>query len=162
MLLRQLYGTHDAPRAWFDLVRKHLVEEQKLEQSGTDECLFTGPGLYIIVHVDDFCCTGEDHAVAKFRQRLYERFDMTGGPITEYYGLQVTVDREQGTTAINARAYIRSLVKKLQHQPRKVSTPMERDIHLPKMEGECKDPKPPALLQTTSRLCHAPSSDMQA
>ena len=141
LLRRQLYGTHDAPRAWFDLVRKHLVEEQKLEQSGTDECLFTGPGLYIIVHVDDFCCTGEDHAVAKFRQQLYERFDMTGGPITEYYGLQVTVDREQGTAAINARAYIRSLVKKLQHQPRKVSTPMERDAHLPKMEGECKDPK---------------------
>jgi len=139
LVKRHLYGSHDASRAWFELVKKHLVEEQKLTQSLTDEALFTGPGLYVVVHVDDFCSTGEDVAVKAFRDALKARFTMTGGKIKEYYGLDVRVRRKQGIIDVGCGGYIRRLVAKLKHNPRKILTPLSPDDPLPKMEGECKD-----------------------
>ncbi len=98
LLHKMLYGLHDAPRGWYLLVRDHLVNDQHLVQSLTDECMFSKPdgSLFVIVHVDDFCCTGTPAAMNTYKNALYARFRMTGGPIEEYYGLQITINKEQG------------------------------------------------------------------
>ena len=139
LVRRQLYGAHDAPKAWFDLVKKHLEQDQGLKQSETCETLFTGPGLWVIVHVDDFCSTGEDAAVAKFRRELHAKFEMTGGKVREYYGLDVEVRRKQGTIDVRAESYIKRLVSKLKRTPKPVYTPLAVDTALPKMDGECSN-----------------------
>jgi hypothetical protein len=60
--------------------------------------------VMVTVHVDDFASTGEDKAVAEYRKQLYKRFPCTGGPISEYYGLDVKIDRERGITTLSAES----------------------------------------------------------
>ena len=141
LVQRMLYGLHDAPMGWFREVRKHMLEEQGMTQSRTDECLFTKEGLYVIVHVDDFLSTGTDAALQEFRSRLHAKFKMTGGPVSEYYGLDVKIDRERGTADIGCASYIKRMIAKLGVVPKVAHTPMLPDNPLPKMKGEAKDKK---------------------
>ena len=89
LVKRMLYGLHRAPMGWFQEARKHLTEKQGFRQSRADSCLFYKPGCYVVCHVDDFASTGEPAKVQEFRRQLHQKFKMTGGPIDEYYGLEV-------------------------------------------------------------------------
>merc|ERR1712093_559204 len=82
---------------------------------------------------------GKDAAVAKFRAALHSKFKMTGGPVSEYYGLYVKVRRSSGIVDVSARGYIERLISKLKRTPRPAYTPLPVDHPLPKMEGECSD-----------------------
>jgi hypothetical protein len=139
LVQRYIYGLHDAPRGWFDCVRKHLVDEQHFVQSETDECLFTKTGIAVVVHVDDFLSTGTDANLAVFRQRIRDKFTMTGGPVTEYFGLDINVCTDKGVVTLSAQSYIERMLAKLEIAPRRWSTPMEVDNPLPKIAGECTD-----------------------
>ena len=117
-LKRQLYGTHDAPASWFAEVKKHLLgPTQGLVQSANDEChFFSKEGdLHIVVHVDDFACVGTPAACKRYRDALYDAFDMTGGPIDEYYGLSVT--HTKGHVKLSAEKYMNRSMLKLKLQP---------------------------------------------
>lgn len=113
-------------------------------------CLREGPypapivlgdvSVMVTVHVDDFASTGDDAAVTEYRRRLYKRFPCTGGPIKEYYGLDVLIDRKKGVTKLSASSYVKRMLKKLGiKKTTKVSTPMVLDVELKKLEGECTD-----------------------
>ena len=139
LLKKMLYGLHDAPMGWYLEVKKHLVEEQGLVQSPNDECLFynTQGTLYVIVHVDDFAATGEAGALEQYRKDLYERFAMTGGPIKEYFGLDVTVDKEKGVVKLSAEHHLEKIMAKLKLPPRPFMTPMDAEEQLPRHKGVC-------------------------
>jgi transposase InsO family protein len=143
LLRKMLYGLHDAPMGWFKEVRKHLVEEQGLIQSRNDECLFYRPDgkLYVICHVDDFAATGETEALAEYRTQLYQRFKMTGGDIKEYFGLNVTNDKEKGIVTLSVESHMEKIMKKLKLQPKAYTTPMNPEAVLPKRHGPCEDLK---------------------
>jgi hypothetical protein len=140
---RFLYGTHDAPKAWYDNVRAHVTgPEQNLKQSRCDECCFYGKDIMVVLHVDDFLITGKPDVVKEFRRKLYARYDMTGGVATEYYGLDIDQklnSADDRRISISAKGYIERAVRKLQFQPRRVETPMDPEIKLPKLPGECPD-----------------------
>jgi len=138
-ILRHLYGSHDAPKGWFDLVKQHLTgPEQQLIQSANDECHFYSKNrdLHVVVHVDDFASTGTDDAVSKFRTLLHKRFKMTGGKIRTYYGLDISVS--DGYAAISCRGYIERTMAKLNLPARSYQTPMDPAVQLPKLQ-ECND-----------------------
>ena len=140
LLKRQLYGTHDAPASWFAEVKKHLLgPTQGLVQSANDEChFFSKEGdLHIVVHVDDFACAGTPAACKRYRDALYDAFDMTGGPIDEYYGLSVT--HTKGHVKLSAEKYMNRSMLKLKLQPRPYLTPMVAESSLVHRLGECKD-----------------------
>jgi hypothetical protein len=139
LVKKMQYGLHDAPMGWFLAVRQHLLEDQHFKQSKTDECLFYKKDIVVVVHVDDFCSTGTDTALQEYRRKLYERFTMTGGPIDEYYGLEVVVDKNKGQVSVKCKGYLERLVTKLKLTPRTVKTPAVADEILPKLEGECKN-----------------------
>jgi hypothetical protein len=40
LVLRQLYGLHDAPMGFFECLRQHLVQDQSFVQSRNDRCMF--------------------------------------------------------------------------------------------------------------------------
>jgi hypothetical protein len=174
LVLRQLYGLHDAPMGFYECLKQHLVHDQHFVQSRNDECMFMkfAPGsgsetawkkaleeannnpdeaypppvvlgdvqVLVCVHVDDFASTGEDVALARYRKELHKRFPCTGGQICEYYGLDVRVDKEKGETSVSAESYIGRMVAKLGIKViPKVETPMDPDLVLERLEGECKD-----------------------
>jgi hypothetical protein len=172
LVLRQLYGLHDAPMGFFMVLQQHLVKDQGFIQSLNDRCLFVkykagsdserkhieghepkmaanlayhAPETWgdievaVTVHVDDIASTGEDKAVGEYRKRLHERFPCTGGPITEYYGLDVGVDRKRGVVRLRTQSYIGRMLHKLGITTvPKTFSPMDPDLELPKLTGECK------------------------
>ena len=139
LVRRMIYGCHDSPKGWFDCLRQHMVEDQSFTQSETDECLFTKDGIAVVVHVDDFLSTGTDAALKDFRDRIRDRFKMTGGRVTEYFGLDVEVNPVRGRATLSAKSYIGRMIVKLGITPKKWRTPMEVDAPLPKLRGECMD-----------------------
>jgi hypothetical protein len=136
LLKRYLYGCHDSPKAWYDNVRHHLVEEQGMRQSRVDDCCFVGTdGVICVLHVDDFLSTGPPAALAKFRKQLYAKYDMSGGTVKEYYGLDFSTAGRAVT--ISAKGYIERACRKLGIKPGTWLTPMETELSLPKLSGEC-------------------------
>jgi hypothetical protein len=137
-----LYGLHDAPRGWYECVRKHLVEKQGLTPSENDECLFTNKDktLVVVVHVDDFLSTGTPAALAKYRKALHHAFKMTGDKVKEYFGLDVHIDKNRKRAALSAKTYITNMVKKLGISEKKgVHTPLDPENPLPRIPGLTKD-----------------------
>jgi hypothetical protein len=51
-LLQNLYGLKDAGKTWFEFLQKGLLK-RGWEQSEVDSCMFTKPGILLIVYVDD-------------------------------------------------------------------------------------------------------------
>ena len=136
---RQIYGTHDAPAAWYNEVHKHLTEDQGLIRSQVDECHWysADKDLHVVVHVDDFCATGAPEAVAKYLEALKKKFTMTGGLVEDYYGLQVV--QKPGHMQLKATKYIERKMQSLKVKSKHWDTPMDADLKLPKLTGECKD-----------------------
>jgi hypothetical protein len=131
LLKKMLYGLHDAPAGWFEEVRAHLVDEQGLTQSLTDECLFFKEGLYVVCHVDDFCSTGDPELVKSYREKLYAKFSMTGGLISEYYGLNVVSKPGEHFASLSVSSYMERTMRKLGLAAKPYSTPMDADLVLP-------------------------------
>jgi hypothetical protein len=168
-IIKYLYGLHDSPLAFWKLVRQHMVEEQGFEQSTADRCVFIKKVLktntashtkrptkrqrlddttqdprydycFVRVHVDDFLSTGDDNLLADFRQRLRQRFKVTGEPAKMHYGLDI--DRHLGCVRLSARTYLKRKLKELGlEKVTAYSTPMAPHISLPKMAGPCTNPK---------------------
>jgi hypothetical protein len=142
LLKKQLYGAHDSPAGWFECVRQHLVDDQGLKQSLVDECLFTGDGIFVVCHVDDFLSTGDSNKVQAYRNALHKRFKMTGGLVKEYYGLDIKNDKRKGQTSVMCKTYIERLVKKLGFTPTgKYTEPMDATLNLPKRTEPQTDKK---------------------
>ena len=142
LIKRMLYGLHDAPRGWFECVRTHLTEDQGLIQSQHDECMFTNKDktLVVVVHVDDFMCTGTPAEIKKYRDALHYRFTMTGGKATEYFGLNVNIDKARKRATLSAKTYITNMMTKLGIQANiKIKTPLCPETPLPRLEGVTTD-----------------------
>ena len=145
LIKKQLYGLHDAPLGWYLAVRDHMVKDQGFTQSPNDECLFYKKDIYVVVHVDDFASTGSPTAIAAYRKALHFKFAMTGGKISEYYGLGIKVDKQAGNITVSSEDYINRTRKKLKlmfnHEARTVFTPGLPEETLPVLVGECKATK---------------------
>jgi hypothetical protein len=143
LVKRQVYGLHDAPVGWFNLVREHMTGPlQQFTQSETDECLFVKEGCEVVVHVDDFLSTGEADVVAEYRRILHETFAMTGGVATEYYGLNIRSSRNNHEYEVSCEKYIHRMLHKLEIKPgRQVYTPAPVDYQLPILSGPCTNLK---------------------
>ena len=140
LVQRMLYGLHDAPIGWFKEVHHHLVQEQGFKQSRTDACLFHKPGVWVVCHVDDFASTGDPAKVREFRTKLHKKFSMTGGPVSEYYGLEVHQNLQRGTVELSCRKYLEKAMVKLNLRPKAWRMPMEPTLELPHRTAD----EPPA------------------
>ena len=60
-LLKGLYGTHDAPKVWYDLLLNVLIQDMSFIQSTSDPCLFfhSTKQITIGVYVDDVPLTAD-------------------------------------------------------------------------------------------------------
>ena len=60
-------------------------------------------GVHLVVHVDDFLLTGDETEVAKVCKALWSKFEMSGGPVDEYYGLRIKVKKADGEITIDCK-----------------------------------------------------------
>ena len=112
-LLKNLYGLHQAPKGWCDLVTTWIVEDYGCKQLISDQCLFSHPTIpiYIGLFVDDFDIAGTDEAKNNFRIALSKRFKISfKGQTKKYIG--VNVDQTiTGRITLSQTDYIKSILQ---------------------------------------------------
>ena len=90
--MKKLYGLHQAPKGWSDLVTTWLVDDYGFNQLVSDHCLFTHPSIPIMLglFVDDSNIIGTPEAKATFIATFKKRFKSTDkGLMLKYIGINV-------------------------------------------------------------------------
>ena len=77
VLKKSMYGTRDAPQIWGEHVRATL-EELGYKQSAYQPSVYYHPEkeLVIVVHVDDFLCTGDAEALEGLYTGLSQKYEL--------------------------------------------------------------------------------------
>lgn len=86
-LIKNLYGLKDAGKTWFDFLSKGL-EERGWKPSEIDTCLFTKPGIILMVYVDDAILISADEKLIESEiKSLQTSYALTDdGPLKDYLG----------------------------------------------------------------------------
>ena len=76
-LRKAMYGTRDAPQIWGQVVQRSM-EALGFQQSTFQPAVYFHPvkDLVVVVHVDDFLCTGAGDALEELYQDLSKQFDI--------------------------------------------------------------------------------------
>lgn len=79
LLLRNLYGSTHAPRAWHNMLHNWFVMNG-FRSNPHDPCIYTrftdGTYMHAIVHVDDICYIGSTAQVDKFKAEITKAFSI--------------------------------------------------------------------------------------
>ena len=94
--VRALYGLRNAPKAWFDTIKKHILE-QGYRQSTLDPCLFfrhiTNSIILILIYVDDIIIFAKERAtIDEVVQMFKSRYTCKNlGVLKRFIGIDVEV-----------------------------------------------------------------------
>ncbi|XP_019095484.1 PREDICTED: uncharacterized protein LOC109130431 [Camelina sativa] len=113
-LRKALYGLKQVPRAWYQELRRFLVESG-FKASLADSSLFIfkhGQSyLYVLVYVDDIIIAGPPPLVSEFNTLLVRRFSLKDlGPLSYFLGIEAT--RTSKGLHLMQRKYITDLLAK--------------------------------------------------
>ena len=76
-LQKLMYGTRDAPQMWAEVVLSNLNSTgYKQRSSQPAVCHHPAKSVIIVVHVDDFSCTGEPVDAEEIYEHLAKQFDL--------------------------------------------------------------------------------------
>ena len=114
-LKRCIYGLNDAPRAWYDRLRKELFRlggktslfDEAMYLWHADGCVIEG---VIVTHVDDFVYGGTEEWHTRVVDPVTQRFRISAqfAGSFKYVGLNVT--QTAGSVVIDQQGYIQSLM----------------------------------------------------
>lgn len=138
-LNKSLYGLKQASREWYECVEKEFTK-LGYTRSEADYSVFykrVGDCLIIVaVYVDDMLIFGKDvQVINSLKSELKSIFEMTDlGEAKWILNMEVIRDRAARTIHLSQRQYVNSILTRFQMDDcRPVSTPMEANLHLPKL-----------------------------
>ena len=70
-----MYGLLTSPKLW-QLHLGEVLRQQKLRQCKADRCLWTAPGLGVLIYVDDLLLVGETKRIQQFISTLKATFTL--------------------------------------------------------------------------------------
>ncbi|GJR73026.1 putative ribonuclease H-like domain-containing protein [Tanacetum coccineum] len=134
MMVKALYGSHQAPRAWYETLSKYLLDIG-FHRGKIDQTLFIkkqkGDILLVHVYVDDiiFSSTKKELCI-EFKRLMHDKFQMSSiGELTFFLGLQVK-QKEDGIF-ISQDKYVADILRKFSFIDfRTGSTPMNTKNHV--------------------------------
>ncbi|KAI3744594.1 hypothetical protein L1987_57678 [Smallanthus sonchifolius] len=112
---KALYGLHQAPRAWYETLSKHLLSNG-FDHGQIDSTLFIrkagGDILLVQVYVDDIIFGSIDEEMCReFEQVMKSKFEMSNmGELSFFLGLQVS-QREDGIY-LHQTKYVQDILSK--------------------------------------------------
>ena len=124
-LLKSIYGSKQASRLWYGMVRDRLMslsDRMKgciVRQSLADECFFNitrgGKTLRILLHVDDFAVTSDcddlyDDVFSDMKA-IFKITDYDGLEMSHYLG--IAVERVNGDIHLSQEAYVDELLDRI-------------------------------------------------
>ncbi|GJT88020.1 putative ribonuclease H-like domain-containing protein [Tanacetum coccineum] len=137
---KDLYGLHQAPRAWYETLSTYLLEN-RFRRGTIDKTLFIKKDkddiLLVQVYVDDIIFGSTKKSLCtEFEQMMHKRFHMSYmGELTFFLGLQVK-QKDDGIF-ISQDKYVADILKKFDFATMKtVITPMETNKALLKDEED--------------------------
>nr|GEU62283.1 hypothetical protein [Tanacetum cinerariifolium] len=130
-VIKELYGLHQAPRAWYETLANYLLENG-FQRRKIGQTLFIkkqkGDILLVQVYVDDiiFRSTNKDLCKA-FEKLIKDKFQMSSmGEITFFLGLQVK--QKQDRIFISQDKYVAKILRKFRLTDGKsASTPIDTE-----------------------------------
>ena len=111
-LKKCLYGLKGSPHEWNVTLHIWLIEIG-LQQSPIDPCLYSAPGLWVLVWVDDALKVGTQEKVDWFEAEFNKRFEGTHTPEVEMFvGIELIRDRAARTLELRQTAYFDKILKR--------------------------------------------------
>lgn len=118
-LKKSLYGLCQAPKMWFEHLRKILTNKMEFVQSMTDPCIFKrtsieGQRVFAYVYVDDIVITADrQEDITWFSTKLHEEgCETTGGEeIGTVLGINICYDKANGKCSLNQEGYCKQLAR---------------------------------------------------
>jgi hypothetical protein len=113
-LVKALYGIHQAPREWYLLVSKFIVDKLGFTQCEADKCLFfkkskTGRLILLAMFVDDFAIgfhKQDQDEWMKLKEIFLNRFKSTDfGEATHLLQMRITRDRSKRMITLDQEVY---------------------------------------------------------
>lgn len=149
-LRKAMYGTRDAPQVWYEEVRA-LMLLLGFCQSKINPCVYyhEQKDLRVMVHVDDFLCTGEEGELEWFRKQVLKRFEITSkiiGRTADPFGSTVFLGRtirwtKNGLEIEGEVKYFKAMLKEWgMENAKSVDTPwVKEEDDGNQVEGEAMD-----------------------
>ena len=118
-VIKGLYGTCQAGRAWWQHFHKWIVSDKEVTPCTVDPCVYvfyssTNRGLFVILmlYVDDLITASNDKTYhAEVQKRMSTEFKTTGGEdFTHGLGLQCARDMTAGTLKLHQHRYIMDML----------------------------------------------------
>jgi hypothetical protein len=112
-LNKSLYGAREAPRTWYDYLRKGLLA-RGFKQSALDPCLFIHKDMVLLLYVDDACIFCRDSKkVDDMLQSLGIDYELEDeGDVAAYLGIQINVNAD-GTVTMFQEGLIKKVISAL-------------------------------------------------
>lgn len=135
-LNKSLYGLKQSPKMWNDRFDE-FVTKIGFERSTADYCLYVKINdkscTYIVLYVDDLLiCSNDDKSLNEIKRNLSSEFEMKDlGPLKCFMGINIHIDKKNGSIKIEQKEYIENLLKKFgMYDCNGIQTPMEENLKL--------------------------------
>ncbi|KAI3796080.1 hypothetical protein L1987_38743 [Smallanthus sonchifolius] len=141
---KALYGFHQAPRAWYETLSKHLLENG-FTRGAIDQTLFKRKDekdtIMVQIYVDDIIFGSTNPRVCKeFEEVIRSKFEMSSmGEMKFFLGLEI--DQFESGILIHQEKYVKEILTKFKMtDSHPVKTPVEvRHCLTPDVDGESVD-----------------------
>lgn len=141
-LFKAFYGLKKAPRAWFDKLKKAMLQWE-FQNSRADSSLFfkheLGGVMVVLIYVDDILITGNNNAVIeRFIKCLGDTFSLKDLCEFNYFLAIEVAHGTEGSLHLSQAKYVRDLLTKTDMKNcRESDTPMSTGQKLRRVGSDC-------------------------
>ena len=118
LLLKNLYGTKQIAKTWFEYLRDSLISTELeggygITQSSVDPCIFYKDGVTVITWVDDCLIFSQEKELAdKFKLDLKRQFTLSEeGEVSAYLGVKMELEDETGQVTMSQPFLIERIIE---------------------------------------------------
>ena len=144
LLLKALYGLKQAPRLWYEAINRFLLSIG-LQQSATDPNLYIGPGVLLLLYVDDILLAHvTPNGGDPIKQRLLGEYKMTDlGRARRFLGVEIS--QTNSGISLCQQEYVQKILRRFRMENSyDALCPMDPNVRLGNLTCEDKqvtDPK---------------------
>jgi hypothetical protein len=121
-LLKALYGSKQAGRAWYETLTKYLISTG-YTQIPSDPCVImfskslpTNEYLFVCIHVDDLLIVGTPKPIATFKQHMIDRLKMkdlgSSDIFVKFTGYEIHRSRENRAIFLTQTQYTKDILER--------------------------------------------------
>lgn len=143
-LKKSLYGLKNSPKCWNQKFNT-VITKEGFVRSKCDSCLYTKYNgtdkIFVLIYVDDMLIFGtNEDEITKLKTVLNKEFKMKDlGLISDFLGINVKQNLQNGTTVLSQRNYLENVIKRFgMDNCKPMMTPMDQNFNSKIFESDVK------------------------